>query len=191
MSPRKIPWTVALSLVLAGCALPGAAPRQVQVLDGAVLVRAPQFYCVDQQSAPSSSDTAVVLIGRCNADGHVAAALLTVTVGPAASSGVMLAPDEALRGFMASAAGRRVLARSGRAGDVEVVSSGVADGILLLHLLDREAGDYWRAIFGVNGRLITISASGAVGVPLTPDEGRKLVQQSVDALRAANPAPKG
>jgi hypothetical protein len=191
MSRRLTPWTAALFLALAACALPGAAPRQVQVLDGAVLVRAPQFYCVDQQSAPSSSDTAVVLIGRCNADGHVAAALVTVTVGRAASGGVMLASAEALRGFMASPAGRRALSRSGRAADVEVVSSGVTDDILMLHLRDREAGEYWRAIFGVNGRLITVSASGAAGVPLTPDEGRKLVQQSVDALRAANPAAKG
>ena len=188
MTRRTLFQTAALLFTLAACALPGTAPRQVTVLDGQIQVRAPQFYCVDQQSARSGTDTAVVLIGRCNADGQVAAALVTVTVGRSASAGVMLASAEALRAFMSSAAGRRALARSGRSQDVEIVSSGVVEGRLMLHLKDREAGEYWRAILGVNGRLISISASGAVGLPLTPDEGRKLVEQTVEAMRAANPA---
>jgi hypothetical protein len=179
------------ALALTGCDVPQDTTRQVVVLGGEVRVRAPQFYCVDTETAQSVADTAVVLIGRCNATGQVAAALVTVTVGRFASAGVMLASTEALRDFMASPAGRRVLSRSGRAEDVEVLESGVLDDQLMLHLNDRLAGEYWRAIIGIKGRLITISASGTEGVTLTPDAGRKLVEQTVDATRDANPANGG
>ena len=59
---------------------------------------------------------------------------------------------------------------------------------LLLHLIDISAGDYWRAIAGMNGRLVTVSASGAIGAPLTPDQGRRLVEATLRALLRANPA---
>ena len=184
---RLVPILMAAMVALAGCGLTQDATRQVAVLGGDVRVRAPNSYCVDTKSAKSVDDTAVVLIGRCNALGQVAAALVTVTVGRSASAGVMLASTEALRDFMSSPAGRRVLSRSGRAEDVVVLESGVLDDRLMLHLKDRLAGDYWRAIIGVRGRLITISASGAEGIPLTPNEGRKLVELTVAAVRDANP----
>ncbi|MEO8244408.1 MAG: hypothetical protein ABI832_19085 [bacterium] len=183
-------WLGALSLALAvaGCDLATTGARQVTVLQGEITIRAPEFYCVDPQSARGGDDTAVVLIGRCNATGHVAAALVTVTVGRFASAGVMLAGGETLRKFMSSTAGRRALSRSGRAADVQVLQSGVVDGRLILHLKDRVAGEYWRAILGVKGRLVTISANGSQDAPLTSDEGRALVGQTVEALLAANPA---
>lgn len=179
-----------MGLGLSACVLPIAdATRQVAVLGGEVRVRAPEFYCIDTKSARASEDTAVVLIGRCNAAGQVAAALVTVTVGRTASAGVMLAEPEALRAFMSSPAGRRALSRSGQAADVAVLESGVLGGDrLMLHLNDREEGEYWRAILGIKGRLVTISASGAEGVPLTPAQARRLVDQTVAAMRAANPA---
>lgn len=178
----------ALALLVAGCDLPGTAPRQVSVLGGEINVRAPQFYCVDQQTSRTRDDTAVVLIGRCNAKGHVAAALVTVTVGRFASGGVMLAGAERLRQFLGSTAGRKALSRSGRAADVQVLQSGLVDGTLLLHLNDAVAGEYWRAIIGIKGRLVTISASGAEGAPLTAEAGRHLVDEMVAALITANPA---
>ena len=179
---------VLAALALAGCDISAPAARQVAVLDGEIHVRAPQFYCVDTQTARSAADTAVVLIGRCTDGGQVAAALVTVTVGRFASAGVMLAGAEALRGFMSSPAGRRALSRSGRAEDVQVLESGVVGNRLLLHLNDRMAGDYWRAVIDIKGRLVTISASGSEGTPLTPEAGRRLVDQTVEALIAANPA---
>lgn len=187
---RKMSRGLLVVLALAGCDLVSTTPaaRQVSVLDGKIHVRAPQFYCVDTQTARSSADTAVVLIGPCTQGGHVAAALVTVTIGRLASAGVMLAEAETLRAFMSSDAGRRALSRSGRARDVEVLESGVVKGRLLLHLNDRLAGEYWRAVIGINGRLVTISASGAEGAPLTSQAGRKLVDETVDALIAANPS---
>lgn len=178
-------------LALGGCEVGAPAARQVAVLGGEIQVRAPQSYCVDTPSARSAEDAAVVLIGRCTPGGNVAAALVTVTIGRTASGAVMLAGTEALRAFMSSPAGRRALARSGRAEDVEVVQSGVVQDRLLLHLKDRQAGDYWRAVMEIKGRLVTISASGAEGAPLSAEDGRKLVDATVTALIAANPAAPG
>jgi hypothetical protein len=158
------------------------------VLGGEINVLAPPFYCVGQQASRTQDDTAVVLIGRCTNNGNVAAALLTVTIGRFASGGVMLAGAERLRQFLGSTAGRKALSRTGRAGDVQVLQSGVVDGTLLLHLNDRVAGEYWRAIIGIKGRLVTVSASGAEGAPLTPEAGRRLVDATVAALITANPA---
>ena len=52
---------------------------------------------------------------------------------------------------------------------------------------DVEAGEYWRAVIEIKGRLVTISASGSTGAPLTPLAGRRLVDQTIAALIAANP----
>lgn len=188
--PAALILLLATNLWLAACDLPGTAPRQVRVLNGEITVRAPQFYCVDQQASRTRDDTAVVLIGRCTDNGHVAAALLTVTLGRFASGGVMLAGAERLRQFLGSPSGRKALSRSGRAADVQILQSGVVDGTLLLHLNDKMAGEYWRAIIGIKGRLVTISATGAEDAPLTPEDGRRLVEATVAALIKLNPATR-
>lgn len=186
--PGLIAGLVAVVLLLISCDLPGGARQDITVLNGEITVRAPQFYCVDLESSRGGDDTAVVLIGRCTENGHVAAALVTVTLGRFASGGVMLAGAEPLRQFLGSTAGRRAMARSGRAQDLAVLQSGVVDGTLLLHLKDAMVGEYWRAVIGVRGRLVTVSALGPEGVPLPPEEGRNLVEETVAALIKANPA---
>lgn len=162
-------------------------PRQVSVLGDALIVRAPLGYCVDKNSARGGDDSAALLIGRCSPLGRFVAALVTVTVGRAGSAGVMAADQDVLRAFMASDDGRRLLARSGRAEDVKVIESAVIEGRLLLHLDDRDAGEYWRAVLGLNGRLVTVSALGPLDAPLAPDKGRKLLDQTIQALISANP----
>ena len=128
-----------------------------------------------------------MLIGRCTAKGGVAAALVSVTVGGPASAGVLLAGPDALAKFLTSTAGRRMLSRDGLAGHVVVMQALAAEKSLLLHLKDQTAGEYWRAITAINGRLVTISASGAEGAPLTPDQGLKLVRGMVELLAKRNP----
>ena len=178
---------------LAACDLTStlSGPQQVSVLNGQVHVAAPYGYCVDTQASQVAADTAVVLIGRCTAGGQVTAALVTVTIGKSASAGVMLAGPAVLGQYFASAPGRRALARDGKPGHVLVVATEVEQDTLFLHLNDIAAGDYWRAITGVRGRLVTVSASGALGAPLTQGEGRKLVEDTVHALKSENPAVAG
>lgn len=179
---------VIILLMLACCDLPGVSRRQVTIMDGEVTVRAPDFYCVDRESSRSGDDTAVVLIGRCAAKGRAAAALVTVTVGQSASGGVMASGPEPLRQFLVTPAGRKAMARSGRAEDLEVLQSDVVDDVLFAQVNDALAGEYWRAVISLKGRLVTVSALGPEGVPLGPEEGRHLVEETVAALIEANPA---
>ena len=180
---------LAVLVTLAGCDLPttGAGLQETTLLGGTLKIAAPQGYCIDSKASVARGSAIVVLIGRCTAKGGVAAALVSLTVGAPASAGVLLAGPDVLAKFLTSTAGRRMLARDGVAGHVMVLRALVAKGSLLLHLKDQTAGEYWRAITAIKGRLVTISASGAEGTPLTPDQGLKLVRGMVEMLDIRNP----
>lgn len=184
--------TVAL-IGLMGCdaalpvGLPGVGLHEIRILDGTVKIAAPAGYCIDPKTSVVRGDAVVVLIGRCTARGGVAAALVSLTVGAPASAGVLLAGPDALAKFFTSPAGRRLLARDGKAAHVAVTRAMVGDSTLYLHVEDRQAGEYWRAITAIRGRLVTVSASGTEGAPLTPDQGLKLVQDTIRLLAERNP----
>jgi len=191
MRVRRLLGVIGLTLAMGGCegVPPSLMQRPTAVLGGAIQVAGPLGYCADRGAGQQTADTAVVLMGRCRAALTVAPALITVSVGPAASAGAMAAGGTALTGYFLSEPGRAALSRDGRAGDVKVVAAvGVADAYLI-HVVDRVAGEYWRAVLGVRGRLVTISANGAAGAPLDPSAGRKIVDATLVALRRANPAP--
>ena len=175
------------ALVACDAAVPGGGLHETTVLHGGLKIAAPAGYCIDPKASVARGDAIVVLMGRCTAQGGVAAALVTMSVGAPASAGVLLAGPDALAKFFSSAAGRRVLARDGVAGHVVVMQALVDDGSLLLHVNDQTAGEYWRAITAIKGRLVTISASGADGAPLTPPQGLKLVQDEMALLANRNP----
>ena len=183
------PLLVLCLLALSGCDVPGTGSgmHEVALLGGALKVTAPPGYCIDPKQSVSRGQSVVVLIGRCTDGGTVAAALVSLTVGAPASAGVLLAGPDALARFFTTNAGRRVLARDGVAGHVNVMQAQVAEGSLLLHVKDQTAGEYWRAITAIKGRLVTISASGAEGAPLTPDQGLKLVRDMMALLDRRNP----
>lgn len=180
---------LAALVALAGCDLPmpGTGVHETTLLGGALKIAAPAGYCIDPKASASRGSAVVVLIGRCTANGGVAAALVSLTVGAPASAGVLLAGPDALAKFLTSTAGRRMLSRDGVAGHVIVLQALVSKGSLLLHVKDQTVGEYWRAITAIKGRLVTISASGAEGAPLTPDQGLKLVRSMIDLLDTRNP----
>lgn len=179
-----------LPLALAACQPElGFGPnRAAPVLGGALNVGLPTGYCVDRSASRDTGETAVIIMGRCNMAVAAVPAVLTVSVGRPASAGVMAAGPQALAGFFTSAEGRAALSRAGRARDVRVIEALSADEAFLLHLTDREAGEYWRALVAVKGRLVTLSATGAPGLPLAPAEGRKLLDRMIAALTRANAA---
>jgi hypothetical protein len=188
--PALAALALALMLGLSGCdALDGLIGQtSVPVLGGAVTVAAPSGYCVAPGQAQEAGDTAVVLLGRCLSTGLVAPAVITVSVGRAGSAGVMLAGDPALKVFFTSPQGLRLLARSGKAGDVALGETRHVGAAFLMHLNDRMAGPYWRAILGLNGRLITVSATGTSGLALSDAASLTAVTDTLSALAAANPA---
>ncbi|GLS85221.1 hypothetical protein GCM10010873_01940 [Cypionkella aquatica] len=149
----------------------------------------PPGYCIDGKASRESKDTAVILMGRCTDAMKATPALITVSIGQSGSAGVMTAGGPALAAYFASSQGRATLSRSGRAADVRLISALGAGDAFLLHLQDRSAGEYWRAVIGVKARLVTVSATGTDALPLDPAEGRRVLDQALDALRAANKAP--
>jgi hypothetical protein len=180
-----------LGLALAGCVTTGGGIRSVALLDGAVVAAAPAGYCIAPGAGQRGEDSAVVLMGRCSAGSEADPAVLTLSVGAAGSAGAMAAGGEALVAFFQSDEGRAMLSREGRADDVQVREAvGVGDAFLM-HVADRAVGDYWRALAGVRGRLVTISASGPEGQALPAGKGRALVEAAVAALRRANAAAQG
>lgn len=183
-----------LGLSLAGCVTATGGLRSVELLDGAFVAAAPAGYCLAPGAGRRSGDGAVVLMGRCSAQSDALPAILTLSVGPAGSAGAMTAGGERLAGYFTSAEGRAALSRDGRAADVTVLEAVGAGNAFLLHVRDRRAGDYWRAVTGLRGRLVTVSASGPEGQALPEGRGRALVEAAVAALRRANggsPVPAG
>ena len=160
---------VALILILAACqmntgalALPGQS-RAVSVLGGAMTVTAPVGYCVDKASTRQQNDGAVVLIGRCSGTSQSPPAVISVTTGVAGSAGVMADGGGALSAYFVSPDGRTALSRTGKAGSVRILRTARLEGAVALHIAETGAGDYWRGVFGVSGRLVTISVQGPEG----------------------------
>lgn len=167
-------------------ALPGQS-RAVSVLGGAIKVAAPSGYCVDKASARQQNDGAVVLIGRCSGTSQSPPAVISVTTGVAGSAGVMADGGAALSAYFVSPVGRTALSRTGKAGSVQILRTARLDGAIALHIAESGAGDYWRGVFGVSGRLVTISVQGPDGAPLNPAAGQRLLGAAIMAMRKANP----
>lgn len=172
-------------LALAACQVAGGA-RRAPVLGGAVTMGLPAGYCIDRSASHESADTAVVIMGRCNSAASAVPAIVTASVGRPGSAGVMTASPAALAAFFATPEGRATLSRDGKARDVRLITALTSGNALLLHLSDRRQGEYWRAFVGARGRLVSVSASGTPGVPLAPQDGRKVLDAFVVALAAAN-----
>lgn len=173
--------------LLAGCVTSGNDIRSVALLDGAVTAAAPTGYCIAPGAGRRGEDSAVVLMGKCRAGTEASPAVLTLSVGAAGTAGAMTAGGEALAGYFTSDPGRAALSRDGRAADVAVLEAMSAGDAFLLHVRDRAVGDYWRAILGLRGRLVTLSVAGPEGQPLDAEKGRRLLDAAVAALRRANP----
>lgn len=164
-----------------------AGPKSaITLLGGDFTVKGPGQYCPDPTTVSETEDTAAVVLGRCAEDAKATPAILTVTVGPEGSGGVMAAGGAELASLFTSSTGRSMLSARGRAADIRVLKALERDGVIYLHLADRGAAPYWRGMAGMAGRLVTISARGD---DLTVDDGFDLVATTVRTIRRANPGP--
>lgn len=184
---------LALILLVAGCQMepggfvPASQTRAISVLGGAIKVAAPAGYCVDKQSARQQADGAVVLIGRCSGGSNLAPAVISVTIGVAGSAGVVADGGAAMAAFFQTTSGRAALSRTGRPEAVQIVQVANSNGAFTLRIVEAGVGDYWRAIVGISGRLVTLSVQGPVASTLDPTSGRRLLDASILAIRKANP----
>jgi hypothetical protein len=181
-----------LGAALVACAelhLPTLGPRKIDVLGGAVAIVPPPGYCPAPQASTVSGDTAVVLMGRCQAQSGAAPAILTASIGAADSAAVLEQGPIALTRFFTSKDGRAMLASTGRPQDVAVLAAEQDATRILLQIKDRDLGTYWRGIFALRGRLVMLSATGVDAATLPPDTGRALLARAIAALQQANARP--
>lgn len=169
-------------LALAGC----VATAGVEV--GGLRIAAPFGYCVDE----TTGGGAIALIGRCAGQVARPPAVMTVVVGAPGTGGVVAGNGPALAAYFTSAAGRAALARSGQARDVTVLEALGSGDAFLIRLSDVSPGgqgqaEIWRAVLGLQGRLVTLTVNGTAAAPLTRDGGRALMEDFLQAMRTANP----
>lgn len=207
--------TLAAALMLSGCLAAGVgdgrdsaqAPPQVTVADGEVVIAAPYGFCVDRSALREGTAGAFVLLANCaaltrapNAPRPSPDALLTASVAANPGPGGR-AEDRALvlARYFGSQAGRAALARDGQAASVEIDQMFDRDGLFYLHVTDRSAGlgaglspAYWRAIFDVNGRIVTASVVAYENRPVSDAAARALLGDFAVRIRRATarlPAP--
>jgi hypothetical protein len=196
-----------MTAVLAGCAglpdiaaggfgLSGRAVERAALAGGEVLIAGPPGFCVDRSTIRDDESGAFVLLGSCasisnstRAPAPAVPAVLTVPVSPRSGSAISAAID-GLEPYFASEAGLAALARDGRAASVEVLDTRREGGAFYIRLRDTSGthGDlqqvYWRGLFDVNGRIVTISVTGFANRPISSQAGLALLETFAARIRS-------
>lgn len=195
---RFVLLSVAAAL-LAACAVKPQVTDRVRVLNGAMVVAAPTGYCVAPSSHSESAQGAFALFGSCAAisgDASMAPApypvMLSATVGLKVAA-PLAQSFPAFERFFHSPSGRAAIARSGLAGDVDIVAVRRQGGMMLLKIRDRSASTttpvsttYWRAITDLNGRIAALSVLPMKGITMSDSAQIRLLVQFDQAIRAAS-----
>lgn len=176
---------------LAACvpALPDkgtSSTRSVSVLNGSLNVAAAPGYCIDRPASRETDAQAVVVIGRCSDQSGGLAAIVTVAVGAPGSAVSLIEGPLALADYFSSGAGRATLSRNGDPASVRIRSIRSEGGRLILHLDDATTGETWRTLFGLRGRLVSVSVAGAAPQGGTGTAGKDLLDRSTSAMLRAN-----
>jgi hypothetical protein len=213
MTAGRLALGLLLLAALAGCRLanPGAGPASPRAADdppparmavaqGAVVVAGPRGFCIDRAaSSDRGGGAALVVLSSCRAlgaglfaPGPAHPAVLTAAIAAPGRGGPGAVSAAALAAFAASAPGRRALSRAGKAETVQVLETLAGGDALLIRLSDTAPfawgavqPDYWRAVLAVGGRTVTVSVLALPDTPLNRDEGLRLLQDFIVALRGA------
>lgn len=179
----------------------GTPPQRMALAGGQVVIAGPRGFCIDRAaSSARAAEQAIVVLSSCRALGGgilarapTDSAILTATLAPA---GLQLDIAEAanqMKRLFASEQGRAALSRSGRAATVRVIESFAAEDAFFLRLSDTSpfpggavSAEYWRAIFAMDDRVMTISAHGLAGNPLQRNDGIRLLREFKLSIRAAS-----
>lgn len=196
-------------VALAGCSefveVSRTAPEAVSVADGTVRIAGPPGYCVDQTATRDEQDGAFVLLGSCASIARDtslphpdAPGLLTVTVSNGViDNGNVTGYLTDLAAFFETEDGRAALSRSGSAASIDLIETRIEDDILYLHARDQSgvamgiADEYWRALFGVRDRLLTVTVVAYSSAPLTSDDGLSTLDALTTRIRLDNAIDQG
>lgn len=175
-----------------------SAPERIELPDGLV-VSGTRGWCVDTRTTRTDGETSVVVLGSCAAIARNAFAprpdvpgVVTVSVESEAGD---VPPVDILQGFLTSEPGRAALAHDGSAASVQILESRRSEDLLFLHVADRSSGrvpgasqDYWRALFNLDGRFVTVSLVGLIERPIEDPAGFETLVAQVDSIKSANSA---
>ncbi|MEO1154731.1 MAG: hypothetical protein AAFX59_12815 [Pseudomonadota bacterium] len=188
-----------MALGAAGQDMARSAPERVAVTGDAVVVSGPPGFCVDGSVTRDTGQSAFVLLGSCASISRDPAqprpavpGILTVSIGPPASAAVA-EQVTSLDAYVRSDAGRAAISRRGDAEDLVILETLAVDGALYIHARDTgSAGgaqigdDYWRALMGVGGHLVTASVVSFPDQPMSRDVGFELLDSLAARLRGVN-----
>ncbi len=196
------PAMLALAGVLAGCLgfADGKAVDSVLVARGEVGVAGPRGYCIDTGATRDTAAGAFVLLGSCAAlSGNPRAphpdrpAILTAAVSDAGAGPSIAGALSDLPEFLATRAGRASLSRTGDPDSVTLHSATARNGILWLHVRDTAGHeslgiepDYWRAVFDLGPRIVTLSVMVPAGKTLLPGGAEATLEQFLRRMGEVN-----
>lgn len=202
-SRRAAAGLLGAALALSACA-PGVGVqgpvRSLAVAEGAVVVAGPPGYCVDRSQSRDRADGAFVLLGACSALGMPGVAppevpaVLTAAVDEGNFGNQPLsAVFPQMRAFLSTPSGRAALSRAGLAETVRIDATEVVGEMLLIRLGDRAPAPgvavqetVWRAVFAVDGRIVSLSVIGLAERPVSARAHRALLLSFAEAVRAAS-----
>lgn len=192
-------------LALSGCAgvvdVDRRAPQKMAVAEAGLVIAGPPGYCIDPTSSRTEAGGgAFVLLGSCasitqNADQPKPATpgVLTVTVaGTQTADAVIPQRLDYLAEYFRTERGRAALSRTGDPTNVQVLDVRSAGDTLIIRARDRAAPedglapDMFRALFGLNNRLLSVTVSGFEDLPLTANDGYDILDTLTDRIRAEN-----
>lgn len=156
------------------------APKRVQVANSSITIAGPFGYCVDRSASQDTRRGVFVLLGSCasiandaNAGAPRIPGVLTASVSGESSSDIE-GSVAGLEAFFLSDIGRAALARNRRASSVTVLSTRQSRKLFIVHVRDTSpnradglAQDYWRALFDVRGRIVTLSVIAFKDKPMS------------------------
>ena len=199
--------TAFLGLSLAAACTDGAggfgflqpAPEKVVVAGKSVVIAGPPGYCVDTTATRDSTTGAFVLLGSCASIANTAVArapttpgMLTASVSGTSGSAISASLGQ-LEAFFTSEAGRAALARDGRASSVRILQTRRKGQAFYIHVRDKSENaiqglsqDYWRGLFDVQGRIVTVSVVGFDHKPMSDATGLATLNAFAARIRTEN-----
>lgn len=156
---------------------------------GRAVVEGPDGFCVDRTTSRLVAGFAILApcaLFADEVDFPKHPAVMTIQMDRA-NSALVAGAEEDVRLALTSDDG--LLVRDG----IEILETDSQDGLVMIHYrvptddaLDGLSSELWRGLADVDGRLVTVALYSYKDAPLTVDDGRTLLAETVDILRNAN-----
>ncbi len=198
-------------IALSGCSDDQAGPGSIRlfapsntksmlVADGRIRITGPKGFCIDRMASRDNAQGAFVLLASCmslRATAHRSApavpVLLTLTVSGSGMPDSIARSLDRLEVFFTTPSGRAALSREGNPADVRILETRVSGGVFYIHARDRgnarlpgAGNEYWRALFDLQGRIVTISVIASAEIPLASETAHAMLSDFVTRLQKEN-----